>query len=82
MAIGPDEIFAVAPHFRLQWEAVPQKHVLLYPEGMVELSTTAAQILIRCDRKRTVRDIIEDLQGDYETADLADDVASGPTGPA
>ena len=74
MAVGPGDIVSIAPHFRLQWEAVPQKHVLLYPEGMVELSVTAAEILIRCDGNRTVRDIIQDLQGDYEGADLAGDV--------
>ena len=74
MAVGHGEIFALAPHFRLQWEEVPQKHVLLYPEGMVELSETAAEILIRCDGKRAVHDIIEDLQGDFESTEIAKDV--------
>ena len=74
MGIGPDEIFEIAPHFRLQSEKVPQRHVLLYPEGLVELSASAAEILTRCGSGKTVRDIIADLEEDYEGDDLAGDV--------
>ncbi len=32
--------------FRLQWEPAQDAHVLLYPEGMVKLNPSAAQILL------------------------------------
>ena len=32
-------------HFRLQWEEAQGCHVLLYPEGMVQLNASAGTIL-------------------------------------
>jgi pyrroloquinoline quinone biosynthesis protein D len=39
--------------FRLQWEEAQQAYVLLYPEGMVKLNLSAAEILKRCDGDHT-----------------------------
>jgi len=36
--------------------------VLLYPEGMVQLNESAAEILKRCDGERTVAAIVEELE--------------------
>ena len=33
----------VASHFRLQWEEVQKAWVLLYPEGMVKLNSSAGR---------------------------------------
>ena len=60
--------------FRLQWEEAQNCHVLLYPEGMVKLSTSAGQILKRVDGERTVVAIIDDLKAAFPDADLDDDV--------
>lgn len=48
--------------FRLQWEPVQQAHVLLYPEGMVKLNQSAAEILRRCDGLRAVAEIVTQLE--------------------
>jgi len=47
--------------FLLRWEPSQQSHVLLYPEGVVTLNPTAAQILERCTGERSVDDIVADL---------------------
>lgn len=64
---------SLAPGYRLQWEEAQQAHVLLYPEGMVSLNESAAEILRRCDG-RTLGALIEDLQARYPEADLEADV--------
>lgn len=47
--------------FRLQYEPVQQCHVLLYPEGMIKLNDSAAQILQCVDGVRDVASIISAL---------------------
>lgn len=64
----------IVPTFRLQWEEVQNCHVLLYPEGMIKLSGSAGVILKRVDGKKSISDIIEDLQNQFPEADIADDV--------
>ena len=60
--------------FRLQWEAVQNAYVLLYPEGMVQLNTSAAEILRRCDGARTVEEMVADLETAFQRSGLQDDV--------
>lgn len=48
--------------YRMQYEQVQLAWVLLYPEGMVQLNGSAAEILRRCDGERTVDAIIAELQ--------------------
>ena len=59
---------------RLQWEEVQSSYVLLYPEGMVKLNTSAAEILKRCDGHRSVSVIVEDLEQAFGASGLAKDV--------
>ena len=60
--------------FRMQWEETQNNYVLLYPEGMVKLNQSAAEILKRCDGQRSVPDIVEDLERAFATRGLRDDV--------
>lgn len=60
--------------FRLQWEAVQNCHVLLYPEGMVKLNQTAGEILKRCDGQRTLAAVVADLEATFGTTGLGGDV--------
>lgn len=60
--------------FRLQWEPAQDAHVLLYPEGMVKLNSSAAAIMSRCDGVRTVADIVTDIERSYGVTGLAADV--------
>jgi pyrroloquinoline quinone biosynthesis protein D len=66
----------IARGFRLQWEEVQDAWVLLYPEGMVKLNASAAEILRRCDGAHTVQAIIGELENAFETTGLGDDVAA------
>jgi pyrroloquinoline quinone biosynthesis protein D len=62
--------------FRLQWEPAQEAHVLLYPEGMVKLNSSAAAIMSRCDGVRTVADIVADIERTYGVTGLSADVAA------
>ena len=59
---------------RMQWESAQQSYVLLFPEGMVKLSETAAEILKRVDGTSTVDAIVQNLEQAYPGADLRADV--------
>jgi pyrroloquinoline quinone biosynthesis protein D len=74
MSSLPDGLLAIAPGFRLQWEETQSAYVLLYPEGMVKLNPSAAEILKRCDGSRRVDAIVADLQHQFAGIDLAADV--------
>jgi pyrroloquinoline quinone biosynthesis protein D len=52
----------IAALFRLQYEAAQEAWVLLYPEGMVKLNLSAAEILRRCDGQRTAPQIVTELE--------------------
>jgi len=65
---------AIGAGFRLQWEPAQEAHVLLYPEGMVRLSRSAAAIMTRCDGARTVATIVADIEREYATTGLSSDV--------
>ena len=71
-----DAIPAIRRLFRLQWEEVQQKHVLLYPEGMVQLNQSAGEILKRCDGKASIADITADLERAFNHTGLEADVLS------
>jgi pyrroloquinoline quinone biosynthesis protein D len=62
--------------FRLQWEPAQNAHVLLYPEGMVKLNTSAGEIMSRCDGERTLSEIVADLERAFGMTGLSDDVAA------
>ena len=64
----------MAGHFRLQWEEVQKSWVLLYPEGMVKLNGSAGEIMQRLNGKKTVQDLIAELERDFAAQALASDV--------
>jgi len=87
MTAVPDELAAWArgePHlnacprvekmFKLQWEAVQQAWVLLYPEGMVKLNASAGEIMSRLDGKTSIETLIRTLEQQFETKNLQADV--------
>ena len=77
---APDELPAARPvlgrRFRLQWEPAQAAHVLLYPEGMIKLNASAAEILKHCDGAATVAAITADLERAFGASNLAADVAA------
>lgn len=62
--------------FRLQWEPAQDAHVLLYPEGMVKLNSSAGEIMRRCDGARTLAEIIADLEKTFGATGLSGDVTA------
>jgi pyrroloquinoline quinone biosynthesis protein D len=56
---------------RLKWDAVREKHLLLYPEGVLVLNQTAHDVLALCDGRRAVAEIVKTLAAQY-----ADDAAA------
>jgi pyrroloquinoline quinone biosynthesis protein D len=74
--ITPDTIPAFSPLHRMQWEESQQRYVILYPEGMVELNQSSAEILKRCDGQTRVAQLIDDLEAAFETTGLANDITT------
>ena len=66
--------FRLNPRYRLQWEDAQNCHVLLYPEGLIRLNESAAEILRRCVQPVTAEELIASLREDFPEADLEDDV--------
>ena len=62
--------------FRLQYEEAQKRWVLLYPEGMVQLNDSAAEILKRCDGERTVAEIVSELEAAFSVQGLTTQVES------
>jgi pyrroloquinoline quinone biosynthesis protein D len=73
---APDAVPAIRKLFRLQWEEVQQKYVLLYPEGMVQLNQSAGEILKRVDGTVTVAAITAELERAFNHPGLEPDVLS------
>ena len=72
--IDLSDVMEIPRHFRLQWEDAQQRYVLLYPEGMVELSMSAGEILKRVDGAVSVADIVRSLDLAFPGAALRQDV--------
>lgn len=60
--------------FKLQWEPAQDSYVLLYPEGMVKLNQSAAEILKRCDGERDSTAIANDLEASFSLTGVQGDV--------
>ena len=67
---------SIATGFRLQCEPVQNAHVMLYPEGMVKLNVSAAEILRRCDGERSVAAIVTELEQLFNHPGLAAEVSA------
>ena len=50
---------------RLKWDAVREKHLLLFPEGVLVLNQTAHDVLALCDGQRAVAEIVNALAAQY-----------------
>lgn len=67
--------FVLNPRYRLQWEPAQNCHVLLYPEGLIQLSGSAAEIMQRCAQPTTLPALVADLEKQFPEAEgLAGDV--------
>lgn len=69
-----DPVPRLPPGVRLQHDDVRDERLLVFPEGVVKLSATAAEVLALCDGVRTKAEILAELVQRYPEADLAADV--------
>ena len=76
MSVPPAAKPALGHGLKLQWEPAQDAHVLLFPEGQVKLNGSAGQIMIRCDGKCSLADIVADLERTYGATGLGPDVAA------
>jgi pyrroloquinoline quinone biosynthesis protein D len=74
VAFDPDAALQLSKQFRLQWEPSQGCHVLLYPEGMVQLQGSAGEIMQRIDGQTTLHGLIRALEEAFPGADLREDV--------
>ena len=72
--LTPSSVPALNSLFRLQSEKAQDSWVLLYPEGMVKLNQSAAEIMQRCDGKKNIADIVAELEKAFESEVLISDV--------
>ena len=72
--IEAEAVPRIARGHRMQFEPAQDCHVLLYPEGMITLNPSAAEILQRCDGERSVQAICDDLSAAFDGADVTGDV--------
>ena len=68
------QLLHLSRRLRLQYEPAQGRWVLLYPEGMVQLNDSAAEILRRCDGRHTVAEIVTELESLFDTRGIAPQV--------
>jgi pyrroloquinoline quinone biosynthesis protein D len=73
-AIALTDTPRLADKARLKWDAVREKHLLLFPEGVLVLNQTAHDVLALCDGRRTVTEIAALLAAQYHHDAVAGDV--------
>ena len=66
----------LAPLFRMQYETAQEAWVLLYPEGMVQLNQSAAEILRRCDGQHTVAQIVQDIEAQFSAQGIEPEIVN------
>ena len=59
----------LAPHVRLTYDPVRQRHVLLTPEAVSLLNPTGADVLRLCDGTRTFAAVVAELRQQYDGVD-------------
>jgi len=59
---------------RMKYDKARQTELLLLPERIVELNESAGAILRLCDGRRTIAQLIEELETKYMQTDLQNDV--------
>ena len=69
-----DSVPQMVPGKRLQFEQAQDCWVILYPEGMIKLNGSSAEIMKRVDGTRSVAEIITDLKQAFPGVELDEDV--------
>lgn len=62
--------------FRMQWEQAQGCYVLLYPEGMIKLNASAAEILKCCDGSTSVDEIVDAMELKFNAFGLRPEIVA------
>lgn len=76
LTFQPGDRPALSPMFLLRWEKTQDAHVLLYPEGVIKLNGSAAEILKRCTGENTVAGMVDELKAVFVDV-AADEIENG-----
>jgi len=76
MAINSEQPIKFSPLHRLQWEEAQEKYIILYPEGMVELNQSSAEILKCCDGSKNLGQIVAELEEKFAATGLTNDITA------
>ncbi|PCI70939.1 MAG: pyrroloquinoline quinone biosynthesis peptide chaperone PqqD [Piscirickettsiaceae bacterium] len=74
MSLQKELSIELSPTYRLQWEKAQDMFVLLYPEGLIELNQSSAEILQVCKDGNTLADIVTRLEEKFSTTGLENDI--------
>ncbi|HML43594.1 MAG: pyrroloquinoline quinone biosynthesis peptide chaperone PqqD [Hyphomicrobium zavarzinii] len=72
--LRPEDVVELNPNYHFRWEEPQQAHVLLYPEGIVKLNTTAAAILEACTGAPSIAAGTAELARRYQKRNLSAEV--------
>lgn len=64
--LQPEDRPALNPTFLLRWEETQEAYLLLYPEGVIKLNQSAAEILKLCTGEIAITDIIAELKAKFD----------------
>ena len=71
-----EAIARIARLYRFQWEEAQDAYVLPFPEGMVNLNSTAGEILRRCNDQDSLTRIIADLEKSSASDSIGPDITA------
>ncbi|MEW5008569.1 MAG: pyrroloquinoline quinone biosynthesis peptide chaperone PqqD [Cycloclasticus sp.] len=74
MSLDNSKLCRLSVGYRLQWEQAQNMFVLLYPEGMVELNQSSAEILQLCDGNNSLDKIVKTLEEKFAATGLEADI--------
>jgi pyrroloquinoline quinone biosynthesis protein D len=64
----------LAAKARLKWDDIRQKPLLLFPEGVLVLNSTAHEVVVLCDGQHTVGEIVKTLGEKFRSDTIDQDV--------
>lgn len=76
-SVGDDDRFVINPLYMFRWEETQDAYVLLYPEGVVKLNSSAAEILKRCSGEMSVVELVRDIAGVFSADTPKDQIETG-----
>lgn len=71
VTVSDQTVLSLNNKYRFQWEEAQGCNVLLYPEGLVKLSDTAAEIIKRCLDPISFAQLLDTLCQAFPQADRA-----------